>query len=192
MTPPHVLDENQPALDLLGGMARAGLRFVVWGSAGIGLLHPAVLARYVLPDVDVLVPDVGSLRPLVCFLEDRGFRFTCWGEPLRPSWQEDDVVGKLYVRGERGPSTGQPGLRVDVTFEGAPFDVADAFARVVLVGSPPGQIPVCPERELWTAKLAKDAAACHRFAAAHGLEVSLETGEPSAQGSWGNMRSRFR
>lgn len=153
--------DNVAPLALLRDLATDGLAFVVVGSAAFVLHEPAVARCYVLPDVDVVVADLGALRAMVAALSTRGFALTCWGEPLSTSFHDTVVVGRFYVRGERD------GVVIDVTFEDAPFDVEDVLRRVVIVAG----IPVCPLPELWRGTRRKSEAAAVAFARAFGLTM---------------------
>ena len=133
---------------------------VLIGTAALQRLHPQALARYVLPDLDVLLrPE--ALGGFVAAAQAQGLAVTCWGEPWQPGWALADVAGRWYVR-----ATG-PDLHIDATFECPFIDVEAAHQQVRWVDG----LPIGPEPMIWRLKWIKDPARCASFAQQHGLTI---------------------
>jgi hypothetical protein len=158
---------NMRILSLLHDLARAGLRFQVFGSTGLALHHPRLLDVYPLPDLDLLLPpEHDALRALVRALQDRDFRVSSWGEPWEDRWGPDELRGRFYLRATRDA------LTVDATYEATYQEDAWSPGELLLLGG----VPVCSEGLLWRAKLLKDRDRAFRFAREHGLEMACFSG----------------
>ncbi len=116
---------------LLRALASAGVRFVVYGGAGLAL-HTGDRAR-TLPDSDVLLAP-GEVGAFIAWATARG-EVTVWGEPWHPALP---LAGKLYVRARID------GLVLDAVFEEPEYDAARLVREAVWISG----IPVCPEGPL--------------------------------------------
>lgn len=116
---------------MLRALAASGVRFAVFGGAGL-MLHTRDFTR-VLPDSDIILAS-GEVPTFVRWALPRG-EVTVWGEP----WHDAIVyVGKLYVRARID------GLLLDAVFEDHEYDLDALVRRAVVIDG----IPVCPEQEL--------------------------------------------
>ncbi len=122
---------NERHFELLRALAASGVRFAVFGGAGLAL-HTGDRSR-VLPDSDIILA-AGEVPAFVRWALPRG-EVTVWGEP----WHDAIVyVGKLYVRARID------GLLLDAVFEDHEYDLDALVRRAVTIDG----IPVCPEQEL--------------------------------------------
>jgi hypothetical protein len=147
--------------ETLRALARAGLGFVVIGSAGVALLHPERFARAQVTDVDLLVrPE--DLERWARTLENMGASVTSWGEPFERARREQNLRGRFYIRG-----TFCSGLQLDLTYESSTLEVEQLLPNARWVD----EIPVCPVEDLWFSKALRDPERALRFAREHGVEI---------------------
>ena len=143
--------------------AERALRYVVIGSRGVELHHPARFEPRepaAVIDVDVLIsPD--DLQMFARWCQARGATVTSWGEPFERALAQGSLAGRLYVRAEFER------VQIDATYENPRLDLDSLYPRAPRVDG----IPACPELELWLSKLLKDPAKALRFAEEHGVTI---------------------
>lgn len=160
-----MLPHNAHIIALLRELACCDLRFLVFGSAGLALHHPHLLAVYPLPDLDLLLPGAHpALCELVRALAERGFEVRSWGEPWQETWSAADLAGRFYLRATRAA------LRVDATYEATYLAEAWRPEEQACIDG----IPVCSEATIWRAKLIKNRSSSLQFAATYGLTIPPE------------------
>jgi hypothetical protein len=155
------VSHNERYFGLLRDLAKAGVRFATFGSAGLLLRHPRTRALHDLRDADVLLPP-SELERFAAWVASRGGAVTAWGEPYLAGM---NVAGRYYLRATID------GLQLDATFE----TFLDLEAALREATSCDG-VPVCSDEVIWRAKRNKDPDAARDFAAALGLTVPGEPG----------------
>lgn len=151
------MSDNERYFGLLQDLAATGVRFAVFGSAGLLLRYPATRAKHVLRDADVLLRRA-ELDRFAAWVTSRGGTVTAWGEPYTPGL---DVTGRYYLRAH------VDGLQLDATFETF-LDLEEALREATNHEG----VPVCPDRIIWRAKKNKDPEAARAFAFALGLDLT--------------------
>lgn len=156
------------SFDLLRALSAHHVRFALYGTSGLALLHPSL--RRALPDADrdldiLLEPDWSSVRAVAAFAKAQGASVTCWGEPFDGAWSDDALAGKYYIRSVfSGPKWH---TQLDATYECDWFDAREAIARATQVEG----VFVLREEDLWFSKLVKNEVGGRQFAEKYGLEI---------------------
>lgn len=154
------MSDNARYFSLLRDLARAGVRFATFGSAGLLLRHPRTRALHDLRDADLLLPPA-ELDRFAAWVVARGGTVTAWGQPYTAGMP---VTGRYYLRASLD------GLQLDATFETF-LDLEAALREATTCDG----VPVCSDEVIWRAKQNKDAAGARAFAALLGLAFPAPT-----------------
>lgn len=121
MSGPDLLEAARPLLEAL---ERAGVPFLVIGTAALTRLRPELLTAPPR-DVDLLLPDaLPALEGFARAAAALGWEVTSWDEPVAPPLDPLVLRGRFYLRARR-----PPGPVVDATYECAPLPWDEALLR---------------------------------------------------------------
>lgn len=163
----------EPYAALLRALEAAPVRFALLGTAGLALRYPAELARYALPDVDLLLdPAHEHALRAARTAEAQGWEVRVWGERPEGGWTAESLLGRKYLRARRGS------LTADLTYECETLDATAALARASRVDG----VPVCALEDLWVSRLRARWEPTLAFARAHGLRIPEEALERAGSG----------